>query len=130
MSDRDVLLNLTQSLLEAILEGNWEAYDELCDPTLTCFEPEAVGNLIEGMEFHRFYFDGQSPPTGRRVNVTLASPHVRLMGDVAVVSYVRITQLVNSGSGPVSARCEETRVWEKQSGEWKHVHCHRSLPPT
>ena len=27
------------------------------DPQLTCFEPEAFGNLIEGMEFHKFYFD-------------------------------------------------------------------------
>ena len=27
------------------------------DPQLTCFEPEARGNLIEGMDFHKFYFD-------------------------------------------------------------------------
>ncbi len=27
------------------------------DPQLTCFEPEAHGNLIEGLDFHRFYFD-------------------------------------------------------------------------
>ncbi len=27
------------------------------DPQLTCFEPEAFGNLIEGMDFHKFYFD-------------------------------------------------------------------------
>jgi len=27
------------------------------DPQVTCFEPEACGNLIEGMDFHKFYFD-------------------------------------------------------------------------
>ena len=27
------------------------------DASLTCFEPEARGNLIEGMDFHKFYFD-------------------------------------------------------------------------
>lgn len=27
------------------------------DPTMTCFEPEAMGNLIVGMDFHKFYFD-------------------------------------------------------------------------
>lgn len=27
------------------------------DPSLTCFEPEALGNLVTGMDFHKFYFD-------------------------------------------------------------------------
>lgn len=30
---------------------------KICDPHLTAFEPEALGNLVEGMEFHKFYFD-------------------------------------------------------------------------
>lgn len=30
---------------------------------MTAFEPEALGNLLEGMEFHKFYFDhGMSIP--------------------------------------------------------------------
>ena len=29
----------------------------MTDPQLTCFEPESFGNLIEGMDFHKFYFD-------------------------------------------------------------------------
>lgn len=24
---------------------------------MTAFEPEALGNLVEGMDFHKFYFD-------------------------------------------------------------------------
>lgn len=32
-------------------------YRKICDPHLTAFEPEALGNLVEGMEFHKFYFD-------------------------------------------------------------------------
>ena len=31
----------------------------LCDPHLTAFEPEALGNLVEGLEFHKFYFDNR-----------------------------------------------------------------------
>jgi calcium/calmodulin-dependent protein kinase (CaM kinase) II len=27
---------------------------------------------------------------------------------------------------PVTSRCEETRVWERQNGAWRHVHFHRS----
>lgn len=29
----------------------------ICDPGLTSFEPEALGNLVEGMDFHKFYFE-------------------------------------------------------------------------
>ena len=32
-------------------------FRKFVDPQLTCFEPEAFGNLIEGMDFHKFYFD-------------------------------------------------------------------------
>lgn len=32
-------------------------YRKICDPHLTAFEPEALGNLVEGMDFHKFYFD-------------------------------------------------------------------------
>jgi len=32
-------------------------YSKLVDPQLTCFEPETCGNLIDGLDFHRFYFD-------------------------------------------------------------------------
>ena len=30
---------------------------KLADAQMTCFEPEADGNLIEGIAFHKFYFD-------------------------------------------------------------------------
>lgn len=31
----------------------------ICDPGLTSFEPEALGNLVEGMDFHKFYFENR-----------------------------------------------------------------------
>lgn len=33
------------------------SYRKICDPGLTSFEPEALGNLVEGHDFHRFYFE-------------------------------------------------------------------------
>lgn len=30
---------------------------KICDPHLTAFEPEALGNLVEGIDFHKFYFE-------------------------------------------------------------------------
>lgn len=31
----------------------------MCDPGMTAFEPEALGNLVEGLDFHRFYFENR-----------------------------------------------------------------------
>jgi calcium/calmodulin-dependent protein kinase (CaM kinase) II len=119
------LIELNQRLLDAIAEGDWETYTTLCDPTLTAFEPESRGHLAEGMEFHRFYFDlGAS--SGPRNN-TMSSPHVRLMGDVAVLSYVRLVQRLDDAGAPVTFRGEETRVWQRVDGTWRHVHFHRSV---
>jgi hypothetical protein len=120
------LLDLSQQLLDAIAAGDWATYENLCDPTISCFEPEAHGHLIEGLEFHKFYFDLGAPSQTLKVT-TMASPHVRLMGDeAAVVSYVRLNQRINAAGEPYVSAVEETRVWERIEGEWKHVHFHRS----
>ncbi|MCA9134153.1 MAG: nuclear transport factor 2 family protein [Planctomycetales bacterium] len=125
MSDQAALLNLTKCLLESIVQGNWQAYGELCDPTLTCFESEAQGVLVEGMDFHRFYFEMERPKGGH-VQTTLASPHVRMLGEeAAVVCYIRLTQSVDSDGVPHTHSAEETRVWHKQQQDWKLVHVHR-----
>ncbi|MCA9194447.1 MAG: nuclear transport factor 2 family protein [Planctomycetales bacterium] len=124
MSENATLINLTRCLLESIVQGNWEAYVDLCDPTITCFEPEAAGNLVEGMDFHRFYFELDQAP-GRKAQTTLCSPHVRLLGDTAIVSYIRLTQVTDS-TGVHTKSAEETRVWHRGDGGWKHVHFHRS----
>ena len=119
------LLELNERLLGAIAAGNWDTYDELCDPTLSAFEPEARGHLVEGMDFHRFYFNLESTTSPH--NTTMSMPHVRLLGDdAAVVSCQRLVQKLNAEGVPVTARFEETRVWERQNGRWQHVHFHRS----
>jgi len=37
--------------------NRFRVFRKICDPHLTAFEPEALGNLVEGMDFHKFYFD-------------------------------------------------------------------------
>jgi hypothetical protein len=119
------ILDLNQRLLASIADGDWKTYAELCDPTLTAFEPEARGQLVEGMEFHHFYF-GQGGIAGPH-NTTICSPHVRLLGDVAVVCYVRLVQRLDESGKPITVRSEETRVWQRQGAAWRHVHFHRSM---
>jgi calcium/calmodulin-dependent protein kinase (CaM kinase) II len=118
------ILELNRRLLQSIAEGDWQTYQELCDPTLTAFEAESRGELVEGMDFHRFYFDRGGIRGG--YNLTVCAPHVRLLGDVAVVSYVRLLQVLDDSGKPATSRSEETRIWQRQSSGWRHVHFHRS----
>ena len=43
------LIALNQKLLNCIVDADFDTYKELCDESLTCFEPEAVGHLVEGL---------------------------------------------------------------------------------
>ena len=120
------LLDLNQKLLVSIVSGDWKTYESLCDASITCFEPEARGQLAIGMPFHKFYFDLATSSQKPAKNVTMSQPHVRLMGDSAVICYVRLTQSLDASGAPQTGRVEETRVWQKNGGAWKHVHFHRS----
>ncbi len=118
------LLSLNQRLLDCIAAGDWAAYQELCDPSLTAVEPESHGQLIEGLAFHRFYFDLGG--IRGRSQTTMCAPHVRVMGDVAVVVCQRIVQRVGADGAPATAANVETRVWQRIEGRWRHVHFHRT----
>jgi ketosteroid isomerase-like protein len=121
------LLDVNQKLLVAIVGGDWKTYESLCDPSITCFEPEARGQLAVGMAFHKYYFDLPGAPQKPPKNVTMSQPHLRLLGEsAAVLSYVRLTQSLDAGGQPQTGRMEETRVWQRIDGHWKHVHFHRS----
>ena len=118
------LLTLNRRLLDSIAQGDWATYESLCDASLTAFEPEAQGQLVEGLEFHRFYFrlGGARGPN----QTTMCAPRVRLLDDVAIVTYVRLNQRIGSDGAPRESAFEETRVWQRRQGTWKHVHFHRS----
>jgi hypothetical protein len=118
------VLELNRRLLESIAQRDWATYRELCDPSLTAFEPEARGSLVQGMGFHHYYF--QLGGDGGPQNMTICAPQVRLMGDVAVASYIRLVQRLNAAGKAETIRSQETRVWQRQGGKWRHVHFHRS----
>jgi ketosteroid isomerase-like protein len=118
------LLQLNQRLLDSITQGDWKTYEELCDPSLTCFEPEAPGQIVEGLPFHKFYFD-LGGVRGRH-QTTMTSPQVRVMGDVAVVAYVRLVQRLGDNGTPVTDASAETRIWQRRDGRWRHVHFQRT----
>jgi calcium/calmodulin-dependent protein kinase (CaM kinase) II len=118
------ILHLNQRLLDCIALGDWPTYQELCDPSLTAIEPEAPGQVVEGLPFHRFYFD-LGGIRGRH-QTTMCAPQVRVMGDVAVVAYVRLVQRLSAEGAPQTMATAETRIWQRKDGRWRHVHFHRS----
>jgi len=114
---------LNERLLYSLDNGDLETYRELCDPSLTAFEPEALGNLVEGLGFHETYFS--RPASGKRKS-SVRARHIRLLGDTAVVAYVRLVQNTTSDGHHSTTAFEETRIWHKIEGNWKNVHFHRS----
>ncbi|XP_046455384.1 calcium/calmodulin-dependent protein kinase type II alpha chain isoform X3 [Daphnia pulex] len=121
------ILKLTEQLLEAISAGDYETYAKICDPHVTSFEPEALGNLVEGLEFHKFFFDNLLGKNCKSINTLILNPHIHLMGeDAACIAYVRLTQFVDKQGQAHTQQNEETRVWYRRDGKWLNVHFHRS----
>ncbi|XP_046379248.2 calcium/calmodulin-dependent protein kinase type II delta chain-like isoform X6 [Haliotis rufescens] len=124
------IIKLTEQMLQAITSGDYEAYTKLIDPHLTSFEPEALGNLIVGMDFHKFYFDHVLSKNNKPVNTSILNPHVHLLGeDAACIAYIRLTQYIDrsvTNGLPVTMQSEETRIWQRKDGKWQNVHFHRS----
>uniref|UniRef100_A0A3P9HS91 calcium/calmodulin-dependent protein kinase n=1 Tax=Oryzias latipes TaxID=8090 RepID=A0A3P9HS91_ORYLA len=125
------IIKVTEQLIEAINNGDFEAYTKICDPGLTSFEPEALGNLVEGTDFHRFYFEN-APPKGKQpIHTILLNPHVHLIGDdAACIAYIRLTQYIDGGGLPRTTQSEETRIWHRRDSKWQNIHFHRSGCPT
>uniref|UniRef100_A0A4W4EHQ1 calcium/calmodulin-dependent protein kinase n=1 Tax=Electrophorus electricus TaxID=8005 RepID=A0A4W4EHQ1_ELEEL len=129
-SRKQEIIKITEQLIEAINNGDFEAYTRICDPGLTSFEPEALGNLVEGMDFHKFYFENLLSKNSKPVHTTILNPHVHLIGeDAACIAYIRLTQYIDSQGHPRSCQSEETRVWHRRDAKWLNVHFHCSGAP-
>ncbi|XP_038151692.1 calcium/calmodulin-dependent protein kinase type II subunit gamma isoform X16 [Cyprinodon tularosa] len=124
------IIKMTEQLIEAIDNGDFDAYTRICDPGLTSFEPEALGNLVEGMDFHKFYFENLLSKNSKPVHTTILNPHVHLIGeDAACIAYIRLTQYIDGQGRPRSCQSEETRVWHRRDAKWLNVHFHCSGAP-
>ncbi|XP_075890003.1 calcium/calmodulin-dependent protein kinase type II delta 1 chain isoform X3 [Nelusetta ayraudi] len=125
------IIKVTEQLIEAINNGDFEAYTKICDPGLTSFEPEALGNLVEGTDFHRFYFENALSKTKQPIHTILLNPHVHLIGEeAACIAYIRLTQYIDGNGLPRTMQSEETRIWHRRDSKWQNIHFHRSGSPT
>ncbi|XP_067128961.1 calcium/calmodulin-dependent protein kinase type II alpha chain-like isoform X4 [Centruroides vittatus] len=125
------IIKMTECLLESINNGDYATYIKLCDPHMTAFEPEALGNLVEGMDFHRFYFENVLGKQIKNLHTLMLNPAVHLLGeDAACIAYVRLTQYIDKSDMAHTQRSEETRLWHKKDGKWQNIHFHRSGSPS
>ena len=126
---KNKIIELTENILADIVKSDWESYKTKCDAEMSCFEPESIGNLITGINFHRFYFE-HTPHTKTKptIHFNIINPHVVILSDTcAVIAYIRIMQYVATDGSVKTNQSEETRVWQQgEDGEWKCVHYHRS----
>lgn len=125
------IIKATEQLIDCINSGDFEGYTKICDTHLTSFEPEALGNLVEGLEFHKFYFDNVLGKNCKAVNTMILSPHVHLLGeDAACIAYIRLTQYMDKHGQAHTQQSEETRVWQRRDHKWQCMHFHRSGSPS
>uniref|UniRef100_A0A5K3EWH8 CaMKII_AD domain-containing protein n=1 Tax=Mesocestoides corti TaxID=53468 RepID=A0A5K3EWH8_MESCO len=59
-SKKDEIIRLTEQLLAAATACDYDAYTRLMCPKFTYFGPDVRGTLVEGCDFHKFYFDQES----------------------------------------------------------------------
>ncbi|CAH3030105.1 unnamed protein product [Porites evermanni] len=90
------IIDLNHKLITSATAGDFETYCKLVDPQVTSFEPVSRGNLVEGLQFHKFYFDNVLSKRATPINWTILSPRVHMLGDdAACICYVRLQQFIN-----------------------------------
>ncbi|KAI2805253.1 Calcium/calmodulin-dependent protein kinase type II subunit gamma [Blomia tropicalis] len=82
------VIKVTEQLLEAINTGDYESYAKLCDPTITAFDPAALGNLVEVLN-----------KTCKSISSTILNPSVHLLGEDADKAYLIVNNRRKRGSG-------------------------------
>jgi len=117
LTDED-LLDLNAGITAAIREGDWDSYHKLCDPDLSCFEPEEKGHVVFGMDYRQHYVDqsrsiADAPDVAYQEDHSPFSsnyiPHVKWLCNKHA-AMVTIKRVVQCGSKSVSI--EESRLWE------------------
>lgn len=150
----------TERLLNALNQGDYDLFTRLCDPHMTSFEPENLGNLVDNMQYRLLCLDQarqlqrhleqlslggagaqlhaqqQAAPArqpGQQHYSLMLNPSVYLLGDdAAFIAYTRLSQSFDLSTGRINVeQCEETRVWHRKDGnQWLCVHLHRSIVNT
>jgi len=125
-SESNSIISLTQKLLDSISNKDWDSYLALCDEKLTGIEKESDNSLVEGLEFHKFYFD---IPNDNNIAIkeTILQPVIKIHGDIGIICYKRLRTTVNISTNITnSVSMMETRIWRHYNTGWKLIHFQKS----
>lgn len=127
-SVRMEIIRLTEQWIAYCTVGDFEAFTRLVDPGITCFMPGTCGNMVEGLDFHKFFFDNVVSRSAKSSNTYVLNPYVHLLGNsAACIAFTRLTQYIDRSGLPHTQQSEDTVVWLKRSSGWQIVHIHRSV---
>ncbi|MBM4460443.1 MAG: DUF4440 domain-containing protein [Chloroflexi bacterium] len=131
-TDQEILALLDRHL-SSIWAGDLAAYSATTAPDVTFFEWYISTQRIDGLEFHlretaanrRAAEDKRL--AGRRYEVEheVLAPKVQLYGEVAIVTYTLLMRYTTD-EGVRHTEHNETRVFHREDGGWRLVHCHKS----
>ncbi len=124
-AQQEELLNITWQMLEAIHTGDYETYGLFTSEELSCFE-DVCAYRIDGLEFHLSLISQMARnPANRPERFDILSPRIQLYGETGIVTYTRLMTYSDNGK-PKWQTYNESRVFVRESGEWKMVHFHRT----
>ena len=124
----DEIMHLTQQQVHCLSHDNWDLYKSTLCQAMTSFETSSGDDAadkatVRGVDAHRRYFERFSA----KHSEILGTPLVRVLGKVAIISYVR-QQQQQQGEGAACTCFHETKIWSLNGkNEWKVVHSHLEL---
>ena len=126
---QEEILAILDRNLQAIWDGDAEAFAALCASDVSFFEWYISTQRIDGVDFHlreiRVHAQALGGGADSHTEHEILQPRVQIYDDTAIVTY---TLLVRSVLGATVTRTQqnETRVYHRFAEGWKLVHCHKS----
>ncbi len=130
------LFDLLDRCLQAIWDGNVEAYAALTSADVSFFEWYISPQRIDGIDFHlreisvhRAAVSGGGTSAGLHIQHEILQPRIQRYGDTAIISYTLFVRIRQDGRVRHLSH-NESRVFHNFGSEnipdWKLVHCHKS----